>query len=98
MHHPARDYEELARAQGDVRTPLQPDLELPGENEEDLVHVGMLVRDELPGDLDQLHLPAVGLGDHLRRPVPGEECELVLGVDDDVRSRHGRSLLRYGRS
>ena len=75
--------EHLARRQLDCAV-TELDGHLPVDDDEHFVGIGMAVPDELTGDLDQLELVVVHLGDDARCPVIGEASQLVLQVDGGI--------------
>jgi hypothetical protein len=63
------------------------DAEIPLEDVEEVVGLGMRVPDKLAFNLDHEDVVSVVVGDDLWRPVLGEPGELGLEVDGGVRRR-----------
>lgn len=75
-----RHNEELAFLDNDIAL-TQPHKQRAFDDEKELILVLMVMPDELPLQLRQLHLLAIGLTDDARTPVLGEERKLFLQID-----------------
>src|SRR6266545_5176308 len=80
MLHAPGDDEQLTLVEHD-RSVSQLDLELALQDEEEVVGLGVAVPDKLALRLDDHHLVVVQRRHRSRRPVVGEESELLAQVD-----------------